>query len=438
MSHELPPGPGGPRALSAAKWLFQPIEMMAAAQEEFGDVWTLRLVGDHDNLCVAAPPLVDEVFKADPAVIHGGEANVTATAVLGTSSVLILDGHEHTVQRNLLRTPFQGDRMERYHELMTSICEEELASWPLNEPFELLPRMEAITLKMIMSVIFGVQGPAQETLLGRIRDLLEWGASPLVMPRMRMTVARGKPAPRSFLKVRDPLDALIFEELNRARRDPQLAERDDALAILLRARHEDGSPMSDRELRDALMTLLLQGHASTATALAWALERLIRHPDVFERLRDEANTDSDDYVDAVITETLRVRPPSPMISRRVDQPFRLGQYDLEPETTVALLIYQVHRRPDLYPDPERFHPERFLDQPALSPGWIPFGGGDRHCIGRSFATTEMKAVLRTIARRVRLAPADLADEKLRRRRVLFIPSAGARAVVTERSNLVLH
>jgi cytochrome P450 len=437
MAQELPPGPTGPRALIAAKWIFRSTEMMAEAQAEYGDVWTLRLVGHHDNLCITDPALIQEVFKADPEVMHGGEANITATAVLGTHSVLVLDGPEHTVQRKLLRAPFQGDRMERYRELMASICEEEIETWPVNEPFELLPRMEAITLKMIMSVIFGVQGgPSQSVLHERIDALLKWGASKFVMPRMRMTVARGKPAPKSFLKVRDPLDAAIFEELERARRDPNLAERDDVLAMLLRTHHDDGSPMTDRELRDALMTLLLQGHSSTATALSWALERLMRHPDVFERLRAELQTGSEDYLDAVVTETLRLRPPVPMVSRHVMQPFRLGPYDLEPGTIVAILIYQVHRRPELYPEPERFRPERFLEQPPSGAAFIPFGGGDRHCIGRTFATTELNAVLRTITQRTRLAPATLADEKLERRRVLFIPSDGARAVLTERTALV--
>jgi cytochrome P450 len=434
MGQELPGGPRGPRALVVAKWLFQPTAMMAAAQEQHGDVWTLRLVGHHDNLCVTDPQLIEDVFKGDPAVVYGGEANITATAVLGENSVLVLDGREHSVQRNLLRTPFHGDRMEGYRELMASICEDEIDTWPLHEPFELLPRMESITLKMIMSVIFGIDvGPAQERLLEHIHALLEWGSSKLVMPRMRMTVARGKPPPRSFLAVRDPLDKLIYEELDRARHDPRLDERDDALAILVRARHEDGSPISDVELRDALMTLLLQGHSSTATALAWALERLMRHPDAFERLRVEAQNGGEKYLDAVITETLRLRPPVTMVSRHLHGAFQLGPYDLSPGTIIALLIYQVHRHPKLYSEPERFRPERFLEQPEVVPGgWIPFGGGDRHCIGRSFAMTELKAVLRAIARRARLEPVDNADEKLQRRRVLFVPANGARAVLTER------
>src|SRR5436190_8903035 len=433
MPEKLPPGPSGPRLAQAARWMLKPTEFMAAAQEQYGDVWRLKLVGDRDQFCVTDPKLIDEVFKAGPELMHGGESNITATAVLGATSVLVLDGDEHTEQRNLLRLPFQGDGMEQYSELMSSICNEEIDSWPLNEPFELLPRMESITLEMIMHVIFGVREAARQDLLRRrIDDLLEWGAGKLVMPRLKLTVARGKPPPKSFLAAREPLDELLFEEIDLARRDPRLDERDDALAILIRARHEDGSPMTDTELRDALMTLLLQGHSSTGAALSWALERLMRHPDVFDRFRAEAQADNDEYLDAVITETMRVRPPVTQVSRHPQAPFRLGQYEAPPGSPIGILIWQVHRRPELYHDPERFHPERMLEQPAKSPGWCPFGGGDRHCIGRTFATTEMRAVLKTIARRTRLEPVDIADEKPSRRRVVFVPGKGARATLRER------
>jgi cytochrome P450 len=238
--------------------------------------------------------------------------------------------------------------------------------------------------------------------------------------------------PKSFVRARDRVDEAIFAAVEQTRNDPRLDERDDVLAMLVQARHDDGSPMSDRELRDQLITLLLQGHQSTATALAWALERLMRHPDAFERLRAEAQTGGDEYLDAVVNETLRVRPPVGLVMRMVRRPFQLGEYEIEPGTLIAPCIYLIHRNERLWDEPERFRPERFLEQKPDRYAWIPFGSGERHCIGRSFATTEIKVVLRTIALRTRLAPAEETDEEIVRAGIMFSPSRGARAVLKER------
>jgi cytochrome P450 len=421
--------------LVALKWIRKPAATMEEAHATYGDVWTLRLLAGTNFVFVSDPKLIEQVFTADDKVIHGGDANMIATALLGENSVLLLDEVPHMTQRKLLLPPFHGDRVQRYHDTMARICEEEIATWPIDEPMSLLPRMQTITLNVIMSAIFGVSGgERQDALRARIRAQLDWGDNPMRMGRLHLTHRRGKEPPKSFLAVRDPLDATIFEEIELARRDPRLEERDDILALLVQARHDDGSPMSDREIRDEMITLLIQGHTSTATALSWALERLMRHPEVFEKLRAEAQNSNGDgeYVDAVFKETLRVRPPLPMTARRVNQPFRLGEYDLEVGTLIAACIYLVHRREDLYPDPERFRPERFLEQKTGTYTWIPFGGGDRHCIGRSFATAEIKAVLTTLARNTRLEPAEQADETIRRRGILFSPSDGARAVLRER------
>jgi len=415
------------------KWIRQPAATMDAGREAYGDLWTLRLLAGTDFVMVSDPNLIEQVFTADPAIVHGGDANMIATALLGEKSVLLLDEQEHTRMRGLLMPPFHEERTRRYRGLMERIADEEIDSWPLQEPMPMLPRMQTITLNVIMTTIFGVTGgPPQERLGTRIRNLLEWGANPMRMGRLHLTHRRGKPPPRSFLKVCDPFDEAIFEEIERARRDPRLEERDDVLAMLLQAQHADGSPMTDRELRDTLATLLIQGHTSTGTALAWALERLMRHPEALERLKAEAQTDREDYLDAVVYETLRLRPPLPMVARRVHQQFQLGEHDLEPGTLIAPCSYLVHRREDIYPEPQRFRPERFLEQPAGKYTWFAFGGGARHCIGRSFATYEIKAVLRTIALRARLAPAEQADEKIVRRGILFSPSAGAKAVLEER------
>jgi cytochrome P450 len=355
------------------------------------------------------------------------------TALLGEYSVILLDEDVHTAQRQLLLPHFGHERVARYHDAMARICEEELATWPLREPIELLPRMQAITRRVIMTAIFGVTGgEAQERLEPRIRTLLEWGARAWNMAKLHRAARRedGK-LPKDFLERRDPLDAAIYEEIERARSDPQLEERDDILAMIVQGRHEDGSPVTDREIRDQMMTLLIQGHLSTATALAWVFERLLRHPEKVERLRAETE-DGDAYVDAVVYETLRLRPTNPIVVRKVKQPFRLGEYDLDVGMVVAPCIYLLHRRADLYPEPLRFRPERFLEEPVDSYKWIPFGGGDRYCIGRNFAFAEIKSVLRTVLRQARLAPAEQGDEEIKKRFILLSPSESTRVVVEER------
>jgi len=238
--------------------------------------------------------------------------------------------------------------------------------------------------------------------------------------------------PKAFLKVRDGLDAAIYDTIERARRDPNLAERDDVLGMLLTMQHDDGSAVTDREIRDHMVTLLIQGHSSTATALSWAVERLTRHPQMFDRLREEAQNGGDEYLDAVMKETLRSRPPLPLAAREVSQPYQLGQYELPVGALIACSIYLLQRRADLYPDPDRFDPERFLNKPAPPYTWIPFGGGMRQCIGGSFAIAEIKVVLRTLALRTRLAPADQKDEQIKRAGVGFSPSRGGRIVIQER------
>lgn len=437
MASKLPPGPRK-SIRNTLKWVRQPAVVMESARERYGDVWMLRMSkafgGGATFVLVSDPAVVKDVFNADPDVLRGGEANsMIGTALLGPNSVILLDGPEHMNQRKLLLPLFHGERIARYRGDMERIAEEELATWPVDEPMALLPRMQSITLHAIMSAVFGVtSGEPFEALRARIRDLEEFAGSELRMTMMHVANRLDK-LPRSFLRVRDPLDAQIYEEIKRAQQDPRLEERDDILAMLVQAKHEDGSPVTDRELRDQLVTLLMQGHMSTATALAWALERLMRHPEMLERLRAEAQTGSDDYVDAVMKETLRVRPPVAMAMRMVKEPYPAGEYEVQPGMLIAPCVYLLHRREDIYPEPDRFRPERFLEQKADSYSWIPFGGGDRHCIGRSFATMEIKVVLRALAARARLEPADPDEEKIGRAGIMFSPSRGVRAVLKERT-----
>ena len=376
------------------------------------------------------PELIKDVFAADPAVL---QHEVLLSPLVGTTSLLTLDEPEHLALRKVLQPPFHGERVQRYRDLMARICEEEVAGWPLHEPTSVLPRLQTIALNVILRVIFGAtKGPREELLRARFASLLEWGANPLKVLWHQQLTLRGRKSPRSFLRLLAPADAMIFEEIERARHDPNLEERDDVLAMLVQAHQKDGGAMTDRAIRDHLMTLTFLGHRSTAVALAWGVERLARHPEVVERVRDEAQTGGEEYLDAVVMETLRVRSPFPFVLRAVKQPYRLGEYELPSGTLIALNTYMLHRREDLYPEPDRFRPERFLEQPPGPYTWIPFGGGVRACIGAAFALCEMKIVLRTILQQFRLEPAEQEDEEIRRLGVQFSAARGARVVLEER------
>jgi cytochrome P450 len=413
------------------KFQRRPAVMMEAARKEFGDVWTLSLMGGTHFVVVSDPALIEQIFTADRAVLHTGSS--TGKPVMGARSVIMLDEADHVAMRKLLEPVFDSERLDRYGAMTERIAEEEIASWPTGEAFPLLPRMEHITLNVIMSAIFGVtEAPRQAPLRKRINAMVAWGGSRVRMARLHASQRRGKPPPSSLGTVREPLDAKVFEVIEEARSDPRLEERDDILAILLKARFDDGSPMSEEDLRDTLVTLMIQGHASTADGLSWAMERLMRHPEAHERLRAELETGSDEYLDAVVKETLRDRPPLPIGTRITNERYELGGYDLEPGTLIAPCIYLVHHHEGVYDEPHVFRPERFLEKPPGKYTWIPFAGGHRACLGGYFAMREMKVVLRTLMRSVRLEATDPADEEIRLRRVGLSPSRQAMAVVKER------
>lgn len=430
-SANLPPGPPYPGIINTILWLRSMPWLLESSRKRYGDLWTLKMLQGVRFVFISEPALVEQVLTEDSAVLNG-EARVI-TPLVGKNSVIVLNGPEHTVQRTLLLASLHGDRIQRFREVVTRLCEEDIASWPLNEPVKLLPRMEELTLSSIMSVIFGVTDRAKrEVLRARVHTLTAYRDRPWSSVRMQAAFMKGWDPPAGFRQALDPVDTLLYEEIARAHRDEHLEDRDDILATLVQARHEDGSPMSDLEIRDELMTLLIQGHSSTAAALSWVVERLARNPESLDRLRAEGETDSDEYLDAVIKETLRVRPSLPVMTRRVMVPYQLGAYQLEPETLLAVNAFMLHRRPDIYPEPDRFRPERFLERPAGRYTWIPFGGDVRHCAGRSFATMEMKIVLRTLVDRLRFEPVQPQDEKLRRRGIVLSPTEGAEITIRER------
>jgi cytochrome P450 family 135 len=426
MAPSLPPGPPYPRALQTLGWGFRPGPFMERCQRRYGDMFTLKIASEGTWVFVTHPDAVKQVFTGDPRLLHAGEGNKVLMPLLGQNSVLLLDEDPHMRQRKLMLPPFHGERMRAYRDVMTSVTEAELERWPRGDPLELWPRMQAITLEVIVRTVFGVsEGERLDALRPALRELLEWGSD----VRHMMVIALLGPSRleylRGFTRARDRADELLFEEIRERRTAPDLAERDDVLSMLLQARYEDGRGMSDEELRDELMTLLVAGHETTATALSWAVERLVRHPEKLERLA----SGDEEYLDAVVKETLRLRPVLPIVLRRLTEPMEIGGRELPAGVAVAPCIYLMHRRPDVYPEPTRFRPERFLEQQAGTYTWIPFGGGVRRCLGATFAIFEMKVVLETIAARLRLTPADPRSERIARRLITLIPERGAQVVV---------
>ena len=427
----IPPGPDWPLPVSTAAWMTRPFPTLERCRARYGDTFSFRIAHEGTWVFVSDPEAVKQVFTGDPRLLHAGEANTVLLPVLGSHSVLLLDEDEHMTQRKLLLPPFHGERMQRYGELMTAAAVREIESWPTGTPLQLAPRMQAITLEVIMRAVFGVEDSGRLARLGdQLRKLLGMVTSPsgFVIP-----LALGPSRAAALLRRRmRPVDDAIAELIAARRRDPRLGERDDILSMLIEARHEDGAPMSDAELRDELMTLLVAGHETTATALSWAFERLVRNPEVMSRLSDEVASGEDAYLDAVIAETLRLRPVIALVLRKLVEPMEIGGHLLPAGVSVAPCIYLMHRNPELYPEPGRFLPERFLDSPPKTYSWIPFGGGVRRCIGASFAQFEMKAVLRAVIERTELTAVRPESERNARRAITHVPARGAEVIVRRR------
>jgi len=426
----LPPGPRMPRALQTAIWSRKAQWLLDQGRARFGPMFSIKIAYEGDWVVLADPELVKQVFTGDPKVFHAGEGNQILRPILGENSVLVLDEKPHISQRRLLLPPFHGERMQAYGEKMAEIAAREIESWPTGVPYKLRPRMQAITLEIIIETVFGVHdGERMEPLREALRDFLDLTTNPrLLMPVLLVGPDRVKSIP-AFRRRVERVDALIAREIGERRAAEDLAEREDVLSLMLQARHEDGSPMSDAEIRDELLTLLVAGHETTATALAWAMERLTRHPEKLERLRAEALADEDDYLTATIQETLRLRPVISIVVRRLTETVELGGYELPAGAGVTPCIHLIHRDPGIYPDPDRFLPERFLDNPPGTYTWIPFGGGVRRCLGAAFAQFEMAVVLRELVRRHEIAPANPADESNYRRAITETPRHDAEVIL---------
>ncbi len=433
VTTSLPPGPRYPRALQTFGWGVRPMPFMERCHERYGDIFTMKIAHEGTWVMLAHPDMVKQVFTGDPAVFHAGEGNVILRPLVGSNSVLQLDDAPHMVQRKLLLPPFHGERMQRYGDLLTEIADGEIDGWPTDAPFSLWPRMQAITLEVILRAVFGLeQGERLEALRTRLRGLLEASTSTATMALLAFLGPERVTRLPMFRRELDPVDELIYAEIRERREDPDVADREDILSLLVQARHENGEPMSDEELRDELVTLLVAGHETTATSLAWSIERLVRHPDKLERLREEVFAEQDEYLDAVCKETLRLRPVLPVVARVLKEEAEIGGYRLPAGVTVTPCIHLIHRRPDIYPEPRRFRPERFLERPAGTYTWIPFGGGVRRCLGATFALFEMKQVLSRIVSQVELRPGTADGERVKRRAITLSPARGTEVVAAKR------
>ena len=439
----LPPALELPRIAQTLRFNIRQIEFVFRARRELGEVFRFRgIVDDEIDVVTCHPDHVRSLFAADPALAPSLTGESPLRPIVGPNSVLTLTGSEHMRQRKLLLPPFHGEAIERYTAMIADAAEREIDRWPLNRPFALVPAMQAITLDVIMSGIFGIAGaPAAGTPERGLLETIRRGAaiSTHKVAQLLELLNIGRSEATGLLRhLVAGLDRHVYAAIRARRREEDASERADILSLLLRARHEDGSPMSDEELRDELLTLVLAGHETTANTLAWAFERLLRTPRAYGRLREEVRAREGDeagmeYVEASIHEAMRSRPVIPLIGRRVQAPWQLGEWRLPAGASVLVSILLLHHRPDVYPDPFAFRPERFL---GVKPGtytWIPFGGGIRRCLGAALAMAEQRVVLRAVAQRTDMTVADPAPEHARHRNVTMIPASGARVVLHTRT-----
>jgi cytochrome P450 family 135 len=425
-----PPGSRAPALVQGLRYIRDPLGFLSRFQDRYGDVFTVRFPFYGRIVYVASPELVKEVFTGSAAVLHAGEANsVMLEPALGPSSILTLDDEAHMRQRKLLLPPFHGERVRRYGEMIEEVTRREMETWPVGEPFALRPHTQRITLAVILRAVFGIKDDARiDRASALINQFSDQVTTIIRFPALRRDLGPRSPW-RLFLRARSDLDAFILEEITLRRAEMGGEQRQDVLSLLLRARHDDGSPMSDSELRDELVTVVAAGHETTATALAWAIERLLRCPRALGRLRESIALGRSDYLEATVRETLRVRPVIIDVVRKLTATATIGGYELPAGTFVAPAIASLHRRGDVYPQPLEFRPERFLDARAENYAWIPFGGGVRRCVGAAFAEFEMRIILREFVTRAALRAPDPAPEKVKIRNITLAPQHDTRVVL---------
>ena len=421
----LPPRVRLPALVQGAAFGVDPIQFLERSRNRYGDVFEVRLPGMGRFVYIADPALVKQVFAADRDIGLAGEARKPfMEPMLGTQSLLTTDGEQWERQRKLIGPPFHGELIENYREQIHDIAVAEIERWPAGATFAMRDRMQTITLEVILRLVFGIEDADR---LRRLSELLpkmtEQGAWLFWLPQ-NMRWEWFPPVKRLFA-MRDEVDAILFDEIARRRADPEVAERKDILSLLVAS-----GDAGDQELRDELMTLLAAGHETTATSLAWAFERLARHPNVVERLREE---EGEEYLDAVVKETLRIRPVVTDVIRKLKEPMQLGEWEIPVDRHPTPAIVLVHRDRRIHDDPLAFKPERFIGNPGTFAGWIPFGGGRRRCVGSHMAMLEMKVVIKAVLDRVDLEAPNPKAERARLHHITLVPYWGARLTVRPRT-----
>ncbi|MEZ4404873.1 MAG: cytochrome P450 [Polyangiales bacterium] len=440
----LPPGPKSPVAVTLFRWMRQPFALMEELRARYGETFTVDLGVMNKLVVLSNPEHVREVFASNGDDMHSGKVAVALKPFLGERSLILLDGGEHRRMRRLMMPPFHGERMQAYGAQMVDITHAAVDAMPVGRPFAIHKPMQSITMDVILRTVFGLDDAAvRDQMRSLLERLLEMGAwPPLLFPAFQRDLGPWSPWGR-FARVGEKADRLLLEQIDRRRRE-DTAGRDDILSMFIDARDENGEPLSDVDLRDELITLLVAGHETTATGLAWTMHEVLQHPEVYAKLRDEVTAaerqgpltperiDKLPYVEAVIREALRVHPIIPLVGRMLQQPMRVAGYELPEGAIVAPSVYLVHHNPAVYPDPYRFAPERFVGKKPAAWEWIPFGGGVRRCIGMAFALYEMKMVLATLVSRTWMHAAPGYTIRPVRRSITLSPSEGMPVVLDAR------
>src|SRR6476646_2738645 len=424
----LPPGLRLPKWIQTIVFMrFWP-RFVAACRRRYGKVFTIRALTVPPMVYLSDPDEIKKVFAGDPSIFHAGEANAMLGGLLGDTSVLVIDDDMHRDFRRLMLPPFHRDAVAKQAEQMAEIAAANIAGWPVGQPFAVAPKTSEITLEVILRTVIGASDPARlaalRAIMPRLLTVGQWASLAIARPELQ----RRRPWRALWERIQQA-DRLLLAEIAERRADPHLAERTDVLAMLVRATDEDGRSLTDRELRDQLMTLIVAGHDTTATGLSWALERLTRHPAILEkavRAADAEDAAGDEYLDAVAKETLRIRPVVFDVGRVLKEPVELAGYQLPAEVMVVPGIGLVHSNSEVYPDAERFDPYRMVGATLSPTTWFPFGGGNRRCLGATFAMVEMRVVLREILRRVELATTTAPGERQRVKHVILVPRGGGR------------
>ena len=432
----LPPGPPLPMPVQTILWGACNGPLMRWCQRRYGDMFTIRLpkaTGSGTSVIVVDPAAVKEVFGLSAGCFAAAELAPVLEPFLGARSVLLLDGDRHRRERRLITRGLHGEAMSTYAEWIEEITEQDVATWPTGRAFPVWPHMQAITLTVIMRAVFGVApGPELDRIREPVHRMVSDRGSVLILnPAWRKDFGPRSPWGR-FVRLRADVYAMVEGEIAQRRQAHDLESRVDMMSTLIQARDEDGNGLDDLELRDELMTMLFAGHETSATALAWAFDLLVHHPQALDHLNATLDDGDETYLDAVVKEVLRLRPVIPDVGRVLIRPVSIGGRVLPAGVSVGPNLALLHRRPDLYPEPLVFRPERFLGQAAESPQWIPFGGGIRRCLGAPFATMEIHTVLRTVLRAMRLTPVSTRAARPRRRAVTLTPHNGAPVIAQRR------